>query len=198
MDKSLLEEVLCDEPLLAQGSFLKVRRLTVRLPNGAISTRDKVHHPGASAMLALDAQGRIVLERQWRAPLNRAFWEVPAGKIDEGESAFDCAKRELAEEAGLHAQRWTFLGTLHNAIGYSDEHIEIFLAEELKRTRVHRDANEFLRLRHFTWQEALRMTTTGEITDVKTICALMWLERYLAGNLPQAVLLSPLITDKTV
>lgn len=185
-DQELQETVLDDEPLTGPSAFLNMRRLTVRLPNGKTSTRDMVRHPGASAIVTLDAEGNIILERQWRAPLNRAFWEIPAGKIDSGEDPFDCARRELEEETGLQARRWVYLGTMHNAIGYSNEHIEVYLAQDLTQANQHLDNNEFLSLVHVSAAEAESMCADGSITDVKTITALFWLKKYLAGELAQA------------
>ncbi|HBC70211.1 MAG: NUDIX hydrolase [Duodenibacillus sp.] len=184
-DRDLRELVLADEEAY-QGKLLKVRRLTVQLPNGRVSHREMIRHPGAAAMIALDADGCIVLERQWRAPLDRAFWEIPAGKIDPGETPFDCARRELVEEAGVKAGRWVYLGTMHNAIGYSNERIAVYLAQDLVPVDRHLDDNEFINLKRLPWQSALAMTRDGSITDVKTIIALGWLESFLAGTLAQA------------
>lgn len=184
-DKKLEERVIADEPVF-EGKLLKVRQLTVTLPNGKTSHREMIRHPGAAAMIALDEEGCIVLERQWRAPAGGAFWEIPAGKIDPGESAFDAARRELAEEAGLTADRWVYLGNMHNVIGYSNEHIEVFLAQNLRQTHQHLDENEFLTLVKTPWKDALAMTRNGEITDVKTMVGLNWLAAYFEGTLPQA------------
>ena len=184
-DRDLQEIVTADEEAF-NGKLLKVRRLTVQLPNGRISHREMIRHPGAAAMIALDDKGCIVLERQWRAPLNRAFWEIPAGKIDPGESPFDCARRELVEEDGVEASNWVCLGTMHNAIGYRNERIIVYLAKNLQPVERHLDDNEFINLKKVPWQQALEMTRDGSITDVKTIIALAWLESYLNGTLRQA------------
>ncbi len=184
-DSGLREVVTADEEAFA-GKLLKVRRLTVRLPNGRVSHREMIRHPGASAMIALDDEGCLVLERQWRAPLDRAFWEIPAGKIDAGETPLDCARRELIEEAGVQADAWVYLGTMHNAIGYSNERIAVFLARDLHPVDRHLDDNEFINLKKLPWQQALAMTRDGSITDVKTIIALNWLDSYLQGTLAQA------------
>lgn len=191
LDAALKEEVVA-ETAVFDGRLMHVRRLEVRLPNGKLSTREMTRHCGAAAIVTLDEHQRVVLERQWRAPAGGAFWEIPAGKIDPGEEAFATARRELEEEAGLTAKRWTFLGTIHNAIGYSDEHIEIYLAREFTAGTVHLDDNEFLTLVKPTFEEALQMCRTGEITDVKTLAGLYWVRDYLAGKLPQALELSAL------
>ena len=185
IDARLTETVL-DETLVYDGSLLKVRRMTVRLPDGRQAHRETIRHPGASAIVTLDADGRIVLERQWRAPAGGAFWEIPAGKIDPGEDPLETARRELIEEAGVSAARWTHLGTIHNAIGYSDEHIEIYLARDLTPSQQRLDENEFLTLVSVPMQEAFEMTRNGAITDVKTLIGLGWLRDYLDGSLSQA------------
>ncbi len=185
LDAALQEEVLSETPVF-DGRLMHVRRLEVRLPNGKTSTREMTRHCGASAIVTLDAENRVVLERQWRAPAGGAFWEIPAGKIDPGEDPFTTARRELEEEAGLVASRWTHLGTIHNAIGYSNEHIEIYLARDLRKGTVHLDDNEFLTLVTPTFDEALAMCRDGRITDVKTLAGLYWARDYLAGDLPQA------------
>ncbi len=185
LDAALREAVLSETPVF-DGRLMHVRRLEVRLPNGKTSTREMTRHCGASAIVTLDAENRVVLERQWRAPAGGAFWEIPAGKIDPGEDPFTTARRELEEEAGLVASRWTHLGTIHNAIGYSNEHIEIYLARDLRKGTVHLDDNEFLTLVTPTFDEALAMCRDGRITDVKTLAGLYWARDYLAGDLPQA------------
>ena len=185
VDAALTEKVIAEDTVF-HGRFLRVYRQTVRLPNGCESYREMIRHPGAAAMIALDSRGMIVMERQWRAPAGSAFWEIPAGKIDAGETPEMTARRELKEEAALVAQQWVFLGTIHNAIGYSNEHIEIYLAQNLQASEQSLDENEFLSLHRMPWKDVLEMTRTGEITDVKTIIALNWLRDYLEGNLPQA------------
>ncbi len=191
LDAALCEEVISETPVF-DGRLMHVRRLEVRLPNGKTSTREMTRHCGASAIVTLDAENRVVLERQWRAPAGGAFWEIPAGKIDPGEDPLATAQRELEEEAGLTARRWTYLGTIHNAIGYSDEHIEIYLARELARGTAHLDDNEFLTLVTPAFDEALAMCRDGRITDVKTLAGLYWARDYLQGNLSQAKELSNL------
>ena len=186
IDKSLEETVLSEREEYS-GRLLHVLRREVKLPDGRISAREMIAHPGAAAMVVLDDENCTVLERQWRSPLDRAFWEIPAGKIDKGEDPFETACRELEEETGLAADKWVELGTIHNAIGYSDEHIVIYLA---KGTIVggsrELDDNEFIDVHKIPFDEALRMTRDGRITDVKTIIGLNWAEQYLQGKLEQA------------
>ncbi len=188
IDKRLEEVVLSDKEVYA-GKLLHVHRREVRLPDGRKSGRELIVHPGASAMVVLDDQNRIVLERQWRSPMDRAFWEIPAGKIDKGEDPFQTAVRELEEETGLQAENWVELGTIHNAIGYSNERIVIYLAKNVcfSETGQKLDPGEFLTLVSVPFEEALALTRNGDITDVKTVIGLNWARDYLEGNLPQAV-----------
>lgn len=189
IDKSLEETVLSEREVYS-GRLLHVLRREVKLPDGRISAREMIAHPGAAAMVVLDDENCTVLERQWRSPLDRAFWEIPAGKIDKGEDPFETACRELEEEAGLAADKWVELGTIHNAIGYSNERIVIYLAQGVHPAESGQklDAGEFLTLHSLPFEEALSMTRNGEITDVKTLVGLAWAKDYLQGNLPQAKL----------
>lgn len=189
IDKSLEETVLSEREEYS-GRLLHVLRREVKLPDGRISAREMIAHPGAAAMVVLDDENCTVLERQWRSPLDRAFWEIPAGKIDKGEDPFETACRELEEETGLAADKWVELGTIHNAIGYSNERIVIYLAQGVHPAESGQklDAGEFLTLHRLLFEEALSMTRNGEITDVKTLVGLAWTKDYLQGNLPQAKL----------
>lgn len=189
IDKSLEETVLSEREEYS-GRLLHVLRREVKLPDGRISAREMIAHPGAAAMVVLDDENCTVLERQWRSPLDRAFWEIPAGKIDKGEDPFETACRELEEETGLAADKWVELGTIHNAIGYSNERIVIYLAQGVHPAESGQklDAGEFLTLHRLPFEAALSMTRNGEITDVKTLVGLAWAKDYLQGNLPQAKL----------
>ena len=115
-----------------EGRVIALRRDTVAMPGGGSSVREVVHHPGAVAIVALDDQDRVVLLRQYRHPVGRHLWELPAGLRDEdGEPPLETAKRELAEEALLAADRWSLLVTVNNSPGFSDELVQIYLAEDL-------------------------------------------------------------------
>lgn len=170
-DDPLVETVLYSESVF-QGVLLDVHRDRVRLPDGAEATREYIRHPGAVVVVALLPGGRLLFERQFRYPLRRAFFELPAGKIDPGEDILACAQRELREETGYAAARWDYVGVMHPCIGYSDERIEIFLARELTEVGHARDEEEFLEVLDFDVDEAERAVHDGRITDGKTIAAL--------------------------
>ena len=176
-----LRETRIDGEVVYDGKFLKVERDKIRLPDGSTSHREFFRHPGAVVILPLLPDGRVLLERQFRYPNSQVFIEFPAGKIDPGEEHLACAKRELEEETGYTAAKWRFVCTIHNAIAYSDEHLEIFLAEDMTAGEQKLDKGEFLETFTATVPELLEMVKRGEITDVKTIIGTFWLEKILSG-----------------
>lgn len=177
-----LKETRIDGETAYNGHFLKVERDRIRLPDGSVTHREFIRHPGAVVILPLLDDGRVLLERQFRYPNDRVFIEFPAGKIDPGEDHLACAKRELEEETGYTASDWTFVCTIHNAIAYSDEHLELFLARGLVAGEAKLDEGEFLETFTVTVPELLDLVRRGEITDVKTIIGSFWLEKILAGS----------------
>jgi ADP-ribose pyrophosphatase len=171
--KDLTETYLGGEEVFA-GRLLKVYRDRVRLPDGSESAREYIRHPGAVAIVALFEDGRVLLERQFRYPLNRVFVEIPAGKLEPGEDPLGTARRELLEETGYVASDWRRLGLIHNAIGYSDEGIEIWLARGLEQRGQQLAAGEFLEVFALPLGEAQAMAGDGRLSDVKTIVGLLW------------------------
>jgi len=161
------------------GVLLKVRSDTVRLPDGGTAVREYIEHPGAVAILALTDSGELVMERQYRYPLGRHMIEVPAGKIDPGETPLATARRELQEETGYTARTWRHLATIHIAIAYSNERIEIYLARGLKHEGAKLDDEEFLEVFTLPLATALEWVRRGKITDTKTVSALFWAEKTL-------------------
>ena len=177
-----LTETRLDGELAYDGKFLKVNRDRIRLPDGAETTREYIRHPGAVVILPLFDDGSVLLERQFRYPNAQIFIEYPAGKIDPGEDPLACAKRELEEETGYTAARWDFVCTIHNAIAYSDEHLDLYLARDLTAGAAKLDDGEFLETFSATVPELLEMVRGGQVTDVKTIIGTFWLEKIIAGS----------------
>ena len=171
-DTDPLAEVELSSEQVFDGRLLNVWRDRVRLPDGSEGGREYIRHPGAVVVVALLADGCILFERQFRYPLRRAFIELPAGKIDRGEDILECARRELREETGYEAAEWRHVGVMHPCIGYSDERIEIFLANGLCHVGHCRDEGEFLELFSLEVDEAEAAVRRGEITDGKSIVAL--------------------------
>ena len=179
-DAHLVERCIGSEVLL-RGSFLHVHRAQVALPDGGRATREYIEHPGAVLILPLLDDGKLLLERQYRYPLQRVLLEFPAGKIDPGEDTLVCAQRELREETGYRAREWAYAGTLHNAPAYSDERIEIWFARGLIAGAPQLDDGEFIELVALGEDELDARMLDGSLTDAKTLIALQWLQRWRAG-----------------
>lgn len=171
-DAHLIETRVSSEPVF-EGKLLHVRRDSVRLPDGALATREYIVHPGAVLVVPVLPDGRLVVERQYRYPLQQVFVEFPAGKLDPGESALATGIRELREEAGYTAQHWTRLGVIHPLLSYSTEAIEIYLAEALDHVGAQLDDGEFLEVGSMSVDEMLSAIDRGAITDAKTVTALL-------------------------
>jgi ADP-ribose pyrophosphatase len=167
--------------LAYRGDLLKVHRDVVRCPDGHVTYREFVRHPGAVMIVALLDPEHVILERQFRYPLDRAFIEFPAGKRDAGEDPLACARRELLEETGYRARRWAHLGGFHNAIGYSDERIEVYLARDLELQTARLDPGEVVEVFQAPWRQLDSWVHQGRITDVKTIVGIHWLDRVMSG-----------------
>ena len=182
-DSQFQEEPLSTEEVFV-GKLLHVHRDVVRLPNGHESIREWIAHPGAVVMIAVLDNGKLLFERQYRYPLRTVFLELPAGKIDAGEHILDTARRELREETGYKAKTWRHLGTMHPCIGYSNERIEIFYAHGLSYVGSALDHGEIIDTVELSLDDALLAVRDGEITDAKTITALMWAEKTLSGVWP--------------
>lgn len=165
-----------------RGKLLHVRRDKVRLPDGESTEREYIEHPGAVMIIPMLESGELVMERQFRYPLRRDMLELPAGKIDPGEVPLECAKRELLEETGYAASAWRFVTTIHPVIGYSDERIEIFLAQGLTQHGGKLDEGENLEVFKLPLATALEWVREGRITDAKTVAGLFWAEKIVSGE----------------
>ncbi len=169
-----LTETLKDRHLLVDGVLLRAYRDTVTLPDGETSVREWIEHPGASAVVPLFEDGTTILLRQYRYAPGREFIEVPAGKIDKpGEDPADVAVRELEEEAGYTAQTLTPLGPTYPCIGYSNEVIHLFLAEDLSEASAELEHDEFVEPFRLPFAEAVAMARRGEVLDTKSAIALL-------------------------
>jgi ADP-ribose pyrophosphatase len=179
-DAHLVETTLGSKEIL-KGHFLQVLRDSVRLPDGSQATREYVIHSGAVMVVALLDDGRLVLERQYRYPMQAVMLEFPAGKIDPGESSLACAQRELREETGYRAREWAKAGVLHPVISYSTEFIDIWFARGLTLGQRKLDAGEFLDVFTATPAELLAWCANGQVTDAKTLTGMLWLQNVLSG-----------------
>jgi len=179
-DQHLREERVSGEDIYG-GIFLNMKRDQVRLPDGELAAREYLTHPGAVAVLALLDDGRVLLERQYRYPIAKACIEIPAGKLEIGEDHLLCAQRELEEETGYTAKKWSYIRRIHPVISYSTEFIDIYLAEDLVVGNSHLDDEEFLDVFAAPLEQLLAWVEEGEITDVKTTISAYWLDRYRRG-----------------
>jgi len=180
-DAHLREETEHSEQVF-DGRLLDVRRDRVRLPDGSEGLREYIVHPGAVMVVPVLDDGRLVIERQWRHPLGRVMTEFPAGKLDEGESPWHCAIRELIEETGFRAAEWARAGMLHNAIAYSSEGIEIWFARGLSHGAAELDAGEFLEVGSAALEDLEALAAQGELTDAKTLVGMLWLRHWREGR----------------
>lgn len=165
--------------LIHSGDFLVLNKDTVLLPNGKTSTREFVTHPGAACVVAVDEDDNILMVKQYRYPVSKVMYEVPAGKLDSGEEPINCARRELEEETGYKANNFDLIGSLYPAPAYSNEIIYIYLATKLTKTNMSLDEDEFLVCEKIKISKVLEMIMNGQITDAKTQIAVL---KYLQLN----------------
>ncbi|MET0390416.1 MAG: NUDIX hydrolase [Polyangiales bacterium] len=163
-----------------QGSVGRFGEEDIRLPDDRRLTLAILRHPGACAVVPLLPGGRVVLLRQYRHAVAETLWEIPAGKLDRGESVESCAARELREETGYRAERFIPLGSLCVTPGYSDERIHLFAACDLTPGAQSLESNESITCSELPFHEALRLAEDGTISDAKTAIALFRARRYVS------------------
>ena len=193
-DHNLTETKISSESLF-QGSFLHAFRDHVSLPDRTLAIREYVVHPGAVMVIPLltrnDGELAVVMERQFRYPVGRVMIEFPAGKLDSGETTFNCAQRELLEETGYSALEWARAGVTHPVIAYSTEFIEIWFARGLSAGPQSLDEGEFLEVFTVTPAQLMQWCRNGEVTDAKTLAGAMWLQNYLSDAWPLSWVTAP-------
>ena len=170
-------EIKRSSKLVYSGKLLTVHEDEVCLPDGKLSRREYIAHPGAALIAPLFEDDSILLERQYRYPVGEHCYELPAGKLEPNEPTIDTAKRELLEETGYVAAEWSEVCTLLPCIGYSNERIVFFLARGLTYRGASLDDGEFLETLRLPVDEALEWVRDGRIRDAKTMLGLLWLDR---------------------
>lgn len=168
-----IKEKIIKKTQVYKGKFIKVENVQVKLPNGVLATRDIIRHPGACAILALDEDNNIIIEKQYRTPLERVLLEIPAGKIDIGEKPLTCAKRELKEETGYTSNSFTLLNKIALTPGYSDEIIYLYLAKNIVYESVNLDDDEFLTIEKIPLEKAYNLVITGKIENSITMIGIL-------------------------
>jgi ADP-ribose pyrophosphatase len=158
-----------------KGPVFHVTTDHVQEPGGVRARRDIIRHSGSIVVLAVDDRGRILLERQYRHAAQSMMWELPAGRIDEGESLLAAAKRELLEETGYTARSWKKILHFYVSPGFLDETMSIYLARQLKAGEAQPEADENIAVHFFPLSVARRMVLKGTIRDAKTIAGVLWL-----------------------
>lgn len=155
-----------------QGKAVAFRIDEVRLPNGKTAEREYLDHPGAVAVVAV-TNGRVLMVRQYRHPVGRVTWEIPAGKLDKGENPLACVKRELEEETGYTAASLRPLVSFWPTAAFANEVIHVFVAEKLRKGKANPDEDEFLLCEAWPLAKAYREIASGNIMDSKTLIAIM-------------------------
>ncbi len=161
-----------DRQIIFQGRVFQLIKENVTFNNGVTTIMEYVDHPGATAIIPMLTNTRILLLKQYRHALRQLIWEIPAGTLDPAEPILDGAKRELVEETGYSAEEWQKLAELTPVPGYSNECIHIYLASDLRRAEQNLDTDEIIDVHEFDYTETLEMVKTGKIQDAKTIAGL--------------------------
>jgi len=175
-------ELKTNSRVVYSGKLLKVHEDEVRLPDGKAARREYIVHPGAALIIPVFDDDSVLLERQYRYPVQQHCYELPAGKLESGEPTLVTAKRELLEETGYVAAEWSLLFSMLPCVGYSDEGIECFLARNLSYKGASLDDGEFLETLRVPLTEALEWVRNGKIRDAKTMLGLLWLNRMRDGG----------------
>jgi ADP-ribose pyrophosphatase len=157
-----------------EGVLLHVYQDTVLLPNGNRSIREYIKHPGAAVVIPHLGNHQILLIRQYRYPIRQIVLELPAGKIDPGESPEMTIQRELTEETGYQANWLKPIAPIHTCVGYSDEIIHLYWADQLTPASRLPDADEFIETTTYSISQAMSLVHNGQITDAKTLIGLFW------------------------
>lgn len=169
----IYEEKSVSSEKIFDGRIVKLRVDKVEMPDGRIATREVVGHPGGVGIVAVTENDEIVLVRQYRYPIEDAIYEIPAGKLDEGEHHRTCGIRELEEETGYSAGKFEYLGFIYPSPGFTDEVTYVYLAEDLHEGESHPDEGEFLEIEKIPAQKVFEMVMSGEINDAKSVFGIL-------------------------
>lgn len=175
MEKKFYEKTIATKQIFT-GRIIDLQVDEVELPDGNLSTRELVKHPGAVAIIAVTKEKKLVLVRQYRKALDKTIVEIPAGKLEQGEDPKCCAERELEEETGYKSNGLQFVVSFYTSPGFADELVYIFFTNELETGQVNTDEDEFVEKLELSIEEALGLIETKEIHDAKTVYAVQYLQ----------------------
>ena len=164
----VFEEKTLSSEKVFEGRIVNVRVDVVEMPDGKNAYRDIVEHPGGVGVLAITDDNKILMVKQFRKPLEKAIYEIPAGKLDKGEEPLVCGMRELEEETGYKAKEFISLGFMYPSPGFTDEVTYMFLAKGLYKGESHPDEDEFLEAERIPLDEAVKLVLNGDLPDAKT------------------------------
>lgn len=178
------EEKTISSERIYEGKIINLKVDEVNLPNGRTSKRELIEHPGAVAILALTPEKKIIMVEQYRKALERSIIEVPAGKLEKGESPETTAMRELEEETGYTAESLQLIQSFSTSPGFADEVVHLFFAEGLRKSEsgAVTDEDEFVELMEVTVEEAEQMMLDNRIFDAKTAFAVLWAKQRLSNE----------------
>ena len=169
----IYEEKTVSSETVFEGRIIKVKVDKVVMPDGKEAQRELVKHPGGVGIVAITENDEIILVKQYRKPLDKAIYEIPAGKLDAGEHHRVCGVRELEEETGLSANVFDYMGFIYPSPGFTDEVTHVYLAKELTQGETHPDEDEFLDVEKVPFEKALTMVMDGEINDAKSVFGIL-------------------------
>ncbi|QPC81637.1 NUDIX hydrolase [Phototrophicus methaneseepsis] len=168
-----MDEKILGSTRVYDGKLVKVDKLTVQLPDNATALREVVQHPGAVAIVPIDAENNVLLVRQFRIAANKSLLEIPAGTLEPGEQPDLAAVREMREETGYHPGQIQPIGGIYAAPGYTTEYIHLYYATDLTESPLDQDEDEFIELIRMPYAESLRLIEKGDIEDSKTVAGLL-------------------------
>jgi len=168
---------------LYKGMIVNVRRDLAELQNGSRVQREIVEHPGGVGIIPVTRDNKVLMVRQYRYPMEEELLEIPAGKLDAGESPLECAARELSEETGCTAGKYVDMGAIYPSPGFCRETLYLYLALDLRRGEMHLDENELLSVEPFGIDELIEKIMANELPDAKTIIGVLKAKKYLDGHL---------------
>lgn len=169
----IFKEKTVESEKVFEGRIIKVRLDKVEMPDGSLAERELVEHPGGVGVVAVTENDEVIMVRQYRKPLDKVIYEIPAGKLDAGEHHRDCGMRELSEETGMTADNFEYLGFIYTSPGFTDEVTHVYYATDLKQGVANPDEDEYLDAERIPFSKVYDMVMSGEINDAKTVFGIL-------------------------